>query len=122
MFESLSHSQKGTLEAEREREPQHNRTEETRHPKDEQRNYRCDRVFCMTEWLVHLRSLSSVLNRRLKSPRSSEWFYESSAQPVLAGVAWRPSRQTPRKQKRKPSSNFPRITPCTFLVISTETK
>ena len=45
-----------SLEAEREREPQHKQTEETHHPKDEQRNYRCDRVFYMTEWLLHLPS------------------------------------------------------------------
>ena len=46
----------GTLEAEREREPQHKQTEETHHPKDEQHNYRCDRVFYMTEWFLHLLS------------------------------------------------------------------
>jgi hypothetical protein len=47
---------RGTLEAEREREQQHNKAEETHHPKGEQRNYRCDRVFYMTEWLAHLLS------------------------------------------------------------------
>ena len=74
----------GSLEAEREREPQHNQTEETNHPKDEQRNYRCNRVFYMTQWLVHL--LSSVLNRHFKPLLSSERFYGRSAWPVLAEV------------------------------------
>src|SRR5215210_2443828 len=45
-----------SLEAEREREHQHNQTEETHRPKDEQHNYRCDRVFYVTEWLLHLLS------------------------------------------------------------------
>jgi hypothetical protein len=46
----------GTLKAECEREHQHNQAEETHRPKDEQRYYRCDRVFYMTEWLAHLLS------------------------------------------------------------------
>jgi hypothetical protein len=46
----------GTLEAERERQQQYDQTEETHHPKGEQRNYRCDRVFYVTEWLAHLLS------------------------------------------------------------------
>jgi hypothetical protein len=44
------------LEAERERQQQYDQTEETHHPNGEQRNYRCDRVFYMTEWLAHLLS------------------------------------------------------------------
>jgi hypothetical protein len=46
----------GTLEAEREREHQHDQAAETHHPKGEQRNYRCERVFYVTEWLAHLLS------------------------------------------------------------------
>jgi hypothetical protein len=46
----------GTLEAECEREQHQDQTEETHHPKDEQHNYRCNRVFYMTEWLLHLLS------------------------------------------------------------------
>jgi hypothetical protein len=59
MFKSLTHSHKGnprSLEAECEREQQHNQAEETHHCKDEQRNYRCHRIFYMTEWLLHLLS------------------------------------------------------------------
>src|SRR5215213_11381345 len=47
---------RGTLAAECEREQQHNQAEETHHCKDEQHNYRCNRVFYVTEWLVHLLS------------------------------------------------------------------
>ena len=57
MFESLSHSHvTGTLEAEREHEPQHKHPEETHHPNDEQRHYRCKRVVYVTEWSLHLLS------------------------------------------------------------------
>jgi hypothetical protein len=56
MFKSLSRSHRGTLEAECERESQHNQAEEAHHCKDEQRSYRCNRVFYVTEWLVHLLS------------------------------------------------------------------
>ena len=55
---------KGILEAEREREHQQDQAEETHRPKDEQHDYRCDRIFYVTEGLLHL--LSSVLDRRLK--------------------------------------------------------
>jgi hypothetical protein len=48
MFKSLSNSHDGNLEAEREREHEHYQAEETNHPKGEQRNYRCDRVFYVT--------------------------------------------------------------------------
>jgi hypothetical protein len=54
MFKSFSHSHKGTLEAEREREQQHNQSEETHRPKDEQRNHRCNSIFYVTERLPHL--------------------------------------------------------------------
>ena len=56
MFKSLSRSHRGTLEAECERESQHNQAEEAHHCKDEQHNHRCNRVFYVTEWLVHLLS------------------------------------------------------------------
>jgi hypothetical protein len=46
----------GTLEAEREREHQHDQAEETHHPTGEQRNYRSERVLFVTEWLAHLLS------------------------------------------------------------------
>jgi hypothetical protein len=46
----------GTLEAQCEREHKHNKAEETHHSYGEQRNYRCDRIFYVTEWLVHLLS------------------------------------------------------------------
>jgi hypothetical protein len=108
----------GTLEAECERQQQYDQTEETHHPKDEQRNYRCDRVFYVTEWLAHL--LSSVLNRRFRSPLSSEWFYDRPARPDLAEVMETRSRQTPRKEKRNPSSKIVRITLWTFPVVAAE--
>jgi hypothetical protein len=47
---------RGTLEAEGEREHQHDQTEEPHRPKDEQRNYRCNRVSYMMVWLPHLLS------------------------------------------------------------------
>jgi hypothetical protein len=48
MFKSLSRSQDGNLEAEREHEAQHDQEEDTYHPQGEQCNYRCDRVFYVT--------------------------------------------------------------------------
>jgi hypothetical protein len=56
MFESLSHSHDGNLKAEREREQQHDQAEDTHHAKDEQRNYRSNRVLYVTWWLAHLLS------------------------------------------------------------------
>ena len=55
-FESLSLILTGNLEAEREREQQHDKAEETYHPKGEQRDYRCERVSYVTGWLLHLLS------------------------------------------------------------------
>ena len=76
---------RGTLEAEREREHQHDQAEETHHSQYEQSNYRCDRIFYVTVWLAHL--LSSVLNRRLMPSLPTERLYERFARPVLAKVA-----------------------------------
>jgi hypothetical protein len=97
MFESLSLILTGDLEAEREREQQHNEAEETHRCEDEQRDYRCDRVSYVTKWLLHL--LSSFRIRGLAPPLASERLYERSAWPVSTEVAETRSRQAPRKHE-----------------------
>jgi hypothetical protein len=86
------------LEAECERQHQHSQAEETHRPKDEQHNYRCDRIFYMTEWFVHLlpplllvgaRSRLCLVNGCTKDLHNRFWLRKGRA-----------SRQTPRKQKK----------------------
>ena len=46
----------GVLKAECEREHQHEEAQETQPRPDEQRDHRCDRIFYVATWLVHLLS------------------------------------------------------------------
>jgi hypothetical protein len=120
MFKSSLILTRGTLEAECEREHQHNQTEESNRPKDEQHNYRCDRVFYVTEWLLHL--LSPLF---LVGARGRLCLVKGCTEDLLDRFwprKWRPSRQTAREHKGNPSSNVPRIKLYTFLVIATETQ
>ena len=73
----------GALEAEGEHKQHHEQAQETQRRAYEQRDYRCDWIYYVATWMVHLRS---PILRWVQVPLwSNERLYEGFAWPVWVG-------------------------------------